>query len=66
MALSAYAASLYLLALIPIGFFVAYSDLSRMKIPNVAVGALVASYAVLGLIALPFDGRRNLDLAAVP
>lgn len=55
MALTAYAASLYLLAVIPIGFFVAYSDLSRMKIPNIAVGALVASYSVLGLIALPFD-----------
>jgi prepilin peptidase CpaA len=26
-----------------------------MKIPNVAVGALVAAYAVLGLIALPFE-----------
>ncbi len=26
-----------------------------MKIPNVAVGALVAGFAVLGLIALPFD-----------
>jgi len=26
-----------------------------MKIPNVAVVALIASYAVLGLIALPFE-----------
>ena len=55
MALSAYAAGWFLLAAIPIGFYVAYSDLSRMKIPNVAVYALVASYAVLGLIVFPFD-----------
>lgn len=32
-----------------------FSDLARMKIPNLAVYALVLSYAVLGLIALPFD-----------
>ncbi len=54
MTLSAFAAALFLVAALPIGFFVAFSDLSRMKIPNVANYALVASYAVLGLIALPF------------
>lgn len=47
------AALIFLLAAVPIGIFVAFSDLARMKIPNVAVGALVLSYAVLGLIALP-------------
>ena len=50
-----FAAGLFLLAALPISIFVAYSDLSRMKIPNIAVGALVLSYAVLGVIALPFE-----------
>jgi len=50
-----FAAGLFLLAALPISIFVAYSDMSRMKIPNVAVVALIASYAVLGLIALPFE-----------
>ncbi len=49
-----FAATLFLFAAVPIGAYVAYSDLSRMKIPNVANYALVASFAVLGLIALPF------------
>lgn len=48
------AATFFLLAAVPIGAFVAYSDLSRMKIPNVANYALVGSFAVLGLIFLPF------------
>lgn len=55
MGLTATAAAWFLIAAVPISFFVAFSDLSRMKIPNVAVGALVASYGVLGLIALPFS-----------
>lgn len=55
MALSASAAAWFLLAAVPIGLFVSYSDLSRMKIPNAAVYALVLSYAVLGLIALPIE-----------
>jgi len=50
-----FAAGLFLIAALPISIFVAYSDMSRMKIPNVAVAALVISFAVLGLIALPFD-----------
>lgn len=53
--LTSWAAAWFLLAAVPISGFVIFSDLARMKIPNVAVGALVASYAVLGLIALPFD-----------
>ena len=53
--LTAWAAAWFLVAAVPISGFVIFSDLSRMKIPNVAVGTLVASYAVLGLIALPFD-----------
>ena len=50
-----FAAGLFLVAALPISIFVAYSDMSRMKIPNVAVVALIISYAVLGLIALPFE-----------
>jgi prepilin peptidase CpaA len=53
--LTAWAAGWFLLAAVPISGFVIFSDLSRMKIPNIAVGALIAAYAVLGLIALPFD-----------
>lgn len=53
--LTPWAAIWFLIAAVPISGFVIFSDLARMKIPNVAVGALVASYAVLGLIALPFD-----------
>lgn len=55
MGLTASAAAIFLLAAAPIGFFVAFSDLARMKIPNVAVYTLVGCYAVLGLIALPLE-----------
>ncbi|SMY06597.1 prepilin peptidase [Flavimaricola marinus] len=44
----------FLPAVIPISLYVAYSDLSKMIIPNKAVYALVAAFAVLGLLALPF------------
>ena len=54
MGLTAYAAFWFLPAVIPIAIYVAWSDMQRMKIPNVAVYALVGSFAVLGLIALPF------------
>ncbi|SEN37350.1 prepilin peptidase CpaA [Loktanella fryxellensis] len=53
MALSASAAWWFLLAAVPVGLWVSYTDLSRMKITNGAVLTLVAAYAVLGLIALP-------------
>ena len=55
MALSAQAAGWFLLAAVPIGFFVAWSDLARMKIPNLATDGLALAYVVLGLIALPFE-----------
>lgn len=42
-------------ATLPLGVYVAWSDLARMKIPNKAVYGLVAAFAVLGLFALPFD-----------
>lgn len=54
MVLTAYAAWWFLPAVLPIAIYVAWSDLQRMKIPNVAVYALVGSFAILGLIALPF------------
>lgn len=38
---------------LPICFWVAWSDLSRMKIPNNAVLALAGVFVVVGLVALP-------------
>ena len=55
MGLTAYAAYWFLPAVIPIAIFVACNDMRSMKIPNLASGALLFSYAVLGLFALPFD-----------
>lgn len=40
---------------IPIAVWVAWSDMATMKIPNKAVMALVAVFAVVGLIALPLE-----------
>lgn len=54
MGLTAYAAYWFLPAVIPIALFVAWSDMRSMKIPNGAVAALLVSYAILGLFALPF------------
>ncbi|WP_458789878.1 prepilin peptidase [Yoonia sp. MH D7] len=53
--MTASASAWLLIAALPICIFVAWNDMRTMKIPNVAVGALVAGFAVLGLIALPFD-----------
>jgi prepilin peptidase CpaA len=39
---------------LPICLFVAWNDMRAMKIPNLAVYGLVAVFAVIGLIALPF------------
>ncbi len=55
MELSSTAAAVFLVAVVPICGFIIFSDLARMKIPNLANGALVVAYAVLGLIVLPFD-----------
>lgn len=49
------AAAWLLIAALPIGLFVAWNDMRAMKIPNVAVVVLVIGFAVLGLIALPFN-----------
>ncbi len=40
---------------LPITIWVAWSDMARMKIPNKSVIALLAVFAVVGLIALPFS-----------
>jgi len=37
---------------IPIGVWVSWSDMARMKIPNLAVVALIAVFAVVGLIVV--------------
>lgn len=54
MGLTATAALWFLPVVVPIAIFVSWSDMKRMKIPNVAVYTLAISYAVLGLLALPF------------
>lgn len=55
MVLSSTSALIFLIAVLPIGLYVAYSDLARMKIPNMATDALALAYVVLGPFALPFD-----------
>ncbi|MFZ5708329.1 MAG: prepilin peptidase [Pseudomonadota bacterium] len=47
-------AVLFVLAL-PVGLWVAWSDAKVMRIPNSAVIALVAIFAVPGLLVIPFD-----------
>ena len=51
----------------PICLYVAWSDLARMKIPNKAVLALLAVFALVGPLALPLGeyGLRWLHVAAV-
>ncbi len=48
-------ALIFLIVALPVSIWVAWSDLKTMKIPNIAVLAMVAGFAVLGLIALPFE-----------
>jgi len=55
MPLSAAAAWWFLPFVAPVALWVAYTDLSAMKITNRAVAVLLAIYAVVGLIALPLD-----------
>lgn len=49
------AALLFLPFVAPIALYVAWSDMKSMKIPNRAVLALVAVFAVVGPIALPLE-----------
>ncbi len=46
-------ALIFLPLVLPIAVWVAWSDMSAMRIPNRAVWVLLAGFAVLGLIALP-------------
>ena len=55
MDLVAQPALLFLPLVLPVCIYVAWSDLARMTIPNVAVAALLLIYAVGGLIALPVE-----------
>lgn len=51
----------------PVALWVAWSDMKFMKIPNKAVLALAAVFAVVGLIALPLPdyGWRWVHLAVI-
>lgn len=57
----------FLLPAILIAFWVAWSDMKAMRIPNTAVLALTAVFAVLGLLALPLPeyGWRWVQLLVV-
>lgn len=46
-------AALWFLPAVPVALWVAWSDMAAMRIPNAAVLALMAIFAVLGLAALP-------------
>lgn len=48
-------ALIFLPFLLPIAIWVAWSDMKFMRIPNKAVLALLAVFAVVGLVALPLD-----------
>lgn len=67
MGLPEQAALIFAIPVLPICIWVAWSDMARMKIPNLAVLALVAVYALLGPAVLPLDvwAWRWLHLALV-
>jgi prepilin peptidase CpaA len=43
-----------LIPAVPVGLYIAFTDMKEMRIPNHAVIALVAGFAIFGLIGLPF------------
>lgn len=55
MELTVWAAMIFAPLVVPVCLYVCYTDMRDMKIRNHAVMALFAIFAVLGLIALPFD-----------
>lgn len=67
MAISASAALWFLPFVLPICFYVAFSDLRDMRIPNQAVLVLAAVFVVVGLFALPLPvyGMRLVQMVAV-
>lgn len=67
LAIPASAALWFLPFAIPIGLWVGWNDMARMKIPNKAVTALFLVYLVIGPIALPLElyGWQWLHLVVV-
>ena len=55
MATSPFTAAIFLPFVLPVALWVAWSDMKFMRIPNRAVLALVAVFAVIGLVALPVE-----------
>ncbi|WP_411974677.1 prepilin peptidase [Sulfitobacter faviae] len=67
MAISATAALWFLPFVLPICFYVAFTDMKQMRITNQAVLVLTAIFVLLGLCLLPFDTYlwRLLSLVVV-
>lgn len=67
MLISASAALWFAPFVVPICIYICYTDMKGMRIPNHAVVALFVIFAVVGLIALPFDAYlwRYLHLVIV-
>ena len=67
MAISASAALWFLPFVLPICFYVAFTDMREMRITNQAVVALAVVFLIVGLIALPLPiyGMRFLQLFGV-
>lgn len=67
MTVTAQAALWFLPFVLPICLYVAFTDLSAMRITNPAVLLLAAVFVVLGLIALPLPvyGARLVQMAAI-
>lgn len=55
MDISAFSALVFLPFVLPICVYVAFSDMRDMRIPNQMVVLLFLVFAIVGLIALPFD-----------
>ena len=54
-ALSSFAGLWFAVFATPIGLYIAWTDLTSMRIPNVAVLALIAVFAAVGPFVLPLD-----------
>ena len=54
-AISSFSAAIWLPFVVPICLWVMWSDLKAMRIPNVAVVALLAVFVFVGLVALPWS-----------
>ena len=67
MDISSTAALWFLPFVLPVCFYVAFSDLRDMRIPNQAVMVLAAVFVVVGLIALPLPvyGMRLVQMVVV-